>query len=224
MKITSLITLLFLFISKIYSQDSIYYMGQPINIIDSKHLKQGVWKLFDKDGLLVECNFVNDQIQGEIVISKNGNMLMKILNSNNEEQKFIVNYNSNTIQGKFIKQENTSAFVNDKGDEYDYSIRDWIYQHSSVKPLYYGGEDKLRTDIMDNINPEIKNTAKGAVVVQFEVDEDGFIQNCVLLKKSSQEINDEVLKAIQSLPRWQPSFSCGNFIKMRYTMPINFDS
>lgn len=62
----------------------------------------------------------------------------------------------------------------------------------------------------------------GKVVVGFVVNEDGSISNIHLKVKDRESFNQQVLKAINAMPRWKAGSNNGHKVKVNVELPVNF--
>lgn len=63
---------------------------------------------------------------------------------------------------------------------------------------------------------------QGQVVVKFDIDVDGSIQDVNVLTGLCQSIKDEVIRVIKSFPAWSPGYTNGKPVKVTYTLPVKF--
>lgn len=104
-----------------------------------------------------------------------------------------------------------------------------VYQIAETMPEYPDGMDGLRSFIQENLTvPEkykqIDTKAEYRVFVQFVIAEDGSITNIELMKPepSKQDLNDEAVRVVKSMPKWKPGTVDGKPVKVRYVLPILF--
>lgn len=103
---------------------------------------------------------------------------------------------------------------------------DVVYAIPKAYPMYPGGEEEFYRFLTTNIR--IPDKAKeqdieGRVVVQFEVDTDGSIQNIAVIEDIGGDCAAEVIRVIKLMPKWEPALSWSNKV-MKYpvTLPIMF--
>ena len=114
-----------------------------------------------------------------------------------------------------------------------------------VNPQFPGGTQELFKFLANNIRYPAnakKNGAKGIVYISFKVDIDGSIKN-VMSKKIDkycfstpkerkkeeklpdtvyQELIDECIRLIKSMPKWLPGVQQGKPVGVVFTLPIKF--
>ncbi|MDR2886324.1 MAG: energy transducer TonB [Rikenellaceae bacterium] len=60
------------------------------------------------------------------------------------------------------------------------------------------------------------------VNVSFVIEKDGSVTHVSLLKGSNQTLNDEVIRIINSSPRWKPGKQKGTTVRVKMTLPMEF--
>ena len=63
---------------------------------------------------------------------------------------------------------------------------------------------------------------QGKVYVQFVVDTDGSIAEAAVLHGVGGECDDEALRVVKSMPKWQPATFKGKPVRSKYVMPIYY--
>lgn len=93
-------------------------------------------------------------------------------------------------------------------------------------PEFPGGTSNLYKFIADNIQyPKVayENGVEGTVYVKFKVDENGFVQNPVIVRGIGAGLDEEALRVINSQPQWTPVDKNGNQEDVYFTVPVKFD-
>ena len=62
----------------------------------------------------------------------------------------------------------------------------------------------------------------GKVYVQFVVNTDGSIQDVQILKSVGFGCDEEAMRVIKSVPKWNPGKQSGRAVRSRFTQPITF--
>ena len=92
-------------------------------------------------------------------------------------------------------------------------------------PEFPGGMDKLLQFINDNMKYPTKAQTEGIqgrVVVQFIVDENGYIIEPNIVRSVEPSLDKEALRIIKMLPQWKPGILKGKAVKVKYTVPVTF--
>lgn len=206
-----------------FAQDSIVYHNEVINRLN-QNKKEGVWKLFaPEDSIYLVCQFNNDTIVGDINIFKSNALIFTIVNPNNERKDFIAYYNSqDTIRGYFATTNDKLTIMDNNDVEITGEKKDWIGKNSTIMPMYYGGQKKLLTSMSNNVATENTHWKKGKVIVAFTIDNNGYVINPTLKQEAHKLLNKEAIRLVSVLPRFQPGFQRGRFVKTKFSVPVIF--
>lgn len=99
-------------------------------------------------------------------------------------------------------------------------------RHPEQPATFPGGEAALYKFLSDNIVfPQLAadNGVKGRVMVEFVVGLDGSISNAKVLRKLDPLCDEEALRVIRSMPKWNPARQNGKAVRSYFTMPIVFE-
>ena len=100
-----------------------------------------------------------------------------------------------------------------------------IYNVIDQMPEFPGGMDKLLQFINDNMQYPTKAQTEGIqgkVIVQFIIDEDGYIIEPNIVRSVESSLDNEALRLIKMLPQWKPGTLGGKAVKVKYTVPVAF--
>lgn len=103
----------------------------------------------------------------------------------------------------------------------DEPIQDFV----EVDPAFPGGEAAMVQFIQKNVvYPELSREMgeQGTVYVQFVVNSDGSIQDVVVLKGVSDQLDKEAVRVVKKMPHWSPGEQAGKKVRVRYQIPIKF--
>lgn len=64
--------------------------------------------------------------------------------------------------------------------------------------------------------------AEGRVLVLFDVNEKGNLENIEVLNNIHPSLTESAKKVVQNMPRWKPGIKDGKPVKVRYTLPIMY--
>jgi TonB family protein len=98
------------------------------------------------------------------------------------------------------------------------------YKKETV-PQYPGGDNARIIFLVSNIKyPEIaiKKHKQGIVYVSFIVEKDGSLSHIRILNGISDEIDEEALRVVKSMPKWIPGTRNGESARVLMNLPINF--
>lgn len=94
------------------------------------------------------------------------------------------------------------------------------------KPQFPGGEEALARYIQDNIRypkEALGVSAGGVALVSFTINSNGDIRKPKLIKEIGWGIDDEALRLVLNMPRWEPARQNGRAVSMEYTISIRFN-
>ncbi|UWF78841.1 MAG: TonB C terminal [Bacteriophage sp.] len=100
-----------------------------------------------------------------------------------------------------------------------------VYEVVEEMPEFPGGIDKLLQFINDNMKYPTKAQTEGMqgkVIVQFIIDEDGYIIEPNIVRSVESSLDNEALRLIKMLPQWKPGTLKGKAVKVKYTVPVAF--
>ncbi len=92
-------------------------------------------------------------------------------------------------------------------------------------PEFPGGEIALLKYIQATVNyPAIavKQKLFGVVILSFDVNKQGIVDNVHVLQGIHPLLDQEAIKAVQSMPRWKPGQRRGHPVIVRYRFPVRF--
>jgi len=94
-----------------------------------------------------------------------------------------------------------------------------------VMPQFPGGELARQSYLANHVNylPMAKDAGiSGKVFVQFTVDIDGTIKDIEVLKGIGGGLDQEAVRAVKEMPKWEPGFYNSRPVSVRFVMPITF--
>jgi TonB family protein len=104
--------------------------------------------------------------------------------------------------------------------------KEGVYNRADVMPSFPGGEKALVKFMEDNIQyPQeaIDEGVEGQVQLQFAVDEAGKVYSPTLVSnKIGYGLEDEAMRVVKKMPKWNPGNIKGKNVKTRFTLPISF--
>ena len=90
---------------------------------------------------------------------------------------------------------------------------------------YPGGLEAMSSYIAKSVvYPEKAKTdgVQGKVYVQFVVEPDGSVGDVTVLRGVGGECDEEALRVVKSMPKWQPATFKGNPVRSKYVIPIYY--
>lgn len=108
---------------------------------------------------------------------------------------------------------------------YDVDLENTVFFIVEEMPEFPGGEEGLRKFIADNIKypeeAEQKNI-QGKVYVQFVINREGNVEDVKLAKGVDPLLDEAAMNIVKSMPQWKPGKQRGQYVKVSFTVPINF--
>ncbi len=140
-------------------------------------------------------------------------------NNNDERKSYTVTVDGKPFDLKYL----VSMILDDtdvSGDE-DEVLKGPI----EVMPEYPGGPNALVKYVQNNLKyPESakKNKQEGRVFVSFVVEKDGSISNVSVMRGVCEELDNEAVRVVKTLPKFTPGMHGGKPVRVQYTLPIAF--
>ena len=116
-----------------------------------------------------------------------------------------------------------SDFNNDDTEEE--VIEEEIFTIVEEMPKFPGGIEALFSYLSKTLKyPAMAKDAniQGKVYVTFIVDRDGSIANAQVLRGIGGGCDEEAIKVVKSMPKWEPGKQRGKAVRVQYNLPINF--
>lgn len=92
-------------------------------------------------------------------------------------------------------------------------------------PIFPGGDEALLTYLSKNTRyTSLGRTygIQGIVYLHFIVQSDGSIAQVTVLRGLGYGLDEEAIRVVQNMPRWQPGYQGGKAVHVAYTLPIRF--
>lgn len=83
-----------------------------------------------------------------------------------------------------------------------------------------GGQKAMKEYLNKNIKFE-SETQGGTVLVSFEVDEKGRVQNAKVARGIAKDIDNEALRVVKSMPKWTPAEQNGKKVRSQVVVPVD---
>jgi TonB family protein len=100
-----------------------------------------------------------------------------------------------------------------------------VYTIVEQMPLYPGGDNERNRLLATNIvYPELatKNGIQGTVYVQFVIDTEGSVTNVKVLQGIGGGCDEESVRVVNLMPKWNPGKQKGKAVNVLFNMPIYF--
>ena len=116
---------------------------------------------------------------------------------------------------------NTHLSLSSKSRE----MNEQVFTVVEKMPSFPGGDAELLKYIATNIKypkESQDNGEQGRVIYSFIVGRDGSVNNPEVLRGVTPLLNEEAVRVINTMPRWNPGMQRGKAVAVKYTVPITF--
>ncbi len=97
------------------------------------------------------------------------------------------------------------------------------FQIVDQMPVFPGGDSALFKFISENLKyPNNESCIEGRVVLRFVVDKEGDIKDVEVLRSLHPEFDNEAIRVVKSMPKWNVGKQNGVSVDAYYTLPILF--
>lgn len=204
---------------QLWSQNVIFYNNDSINKMDSNNHKTGFLKLYDlKRGITASGEVKNDEKFKDVDYFVNGRPFV----SQKQDSILIFYSNGTRIKTKLSKGNREMPIVKENGEPIDDEIKNKYFEIAELSPMFYGGEKAISEYVAKNVNANLLRKNAGRVVVEFVINIDGKTEEFMIVSSENPILNQEAIRLIKNMPRWQPGFQQGYFVRTIYRLPINF--
>ncbi|WEK19117.1 MAG: TonB family protein [Candidatus Pedobacter colombiensis] len=128
--------------------------------------------------------------------------------------------NDITITGHAMSRETADSNTNDENKIYDFVSID-------KQPSFPGGMAQFYTYLKKELKyPEeaIKNNVHGKVFLSFTVEKDGTLNDIKVERKLGSATDEEAVRVLKASPKWIPGTQNGKLVRVKYNLPIVFNS
>ena len=128
---------------------------------------------------------------------------------------------------KFLPDEETkerTANVEAEGNGID-GIEEKCFDVVEEMPSFPGGYSAMSAWLDNNIQypkQARESGIQGRVTVEFIVEVDGSISNVKIGRSVDKDLDNEALRVVKSMPKWNPGKHNGTEVRVKYTVPITF--
>jgi TonB family protein len=215
---------------KTHSHDSITYGEEYYVLRNAKRVKNGLYKKWVNETLLVEGYYKNNKRDSTW-----------IRYGSHQNPLVVMNFAHNKIAGiwEFYlptgELEQKYDFTNNKlvyfrpenNDSYHQIIsgKDTIYSTLSRPPINIGGRFVYFLTVARNLRYPVqilRNNNVGRIFVSFIIDEKGKRSHFKVLKKGDKVFDQEAIRLVKKIKDWLPALKDNKPVKVIHTVPISF--
>ena len=93
-----------------------------------------------------------------------------------------------------------------------------------VAPVFPGGTEGLYDFLSKRMDYSVvgQSNVLGVVLVEFDIEPDGSIANAELNRSLFPALDEQALRIVKEMPRWQPAFKDGSPVRCRYLIPFYY--
>ena len=105
------------------------------------------------------------------------------------------------------------------------ALEEKVYEVVEEMPSFPGGQGAMFEFIANNIQYPIvaeENGVQGRVLVSFVIKKDGSLSNVRVVKSVDPALDKEAVRLIKSMPKWSPGKEKGQFVNVKFTVPVTF--
>ena len=117
------------------------------------------------------------------------------------------------------------TFVSSATSRNYYDESDPVYRDEEQKPEFPGGDKELFKYVQATIKyptEAYEQKIEGRVIVQFVVEKDGSISNVKVVRHVHPLLDEEAVRVIENMPKWEPGRQRGKAVRVKYTVPVSF--
>ena len=97
-----------------------------------------------------------------------------------------------------------------------------VHMGADVMPEPDGGVNAWSKFLNRNLRFPVQAEESGRVILSFVVEKDGHLSNIVIEKAAGHGFDEEALRVLKLAKPWKPGLQSGQPIRVKYTIPINF--
>jgi TonB family protein len=100
-----------------------------------------------------------------------------------------------------------------------------VFTVVEAMPTYPGGQEAMTKYLAENIKyPEEakKHGIQGTVFITYVVETDGSVTNVKVLRGINIKCDEEAVRVVSSMPKWNPGKQKGVPVRVQFNLPINF--
>jgi len=126
-----------------------------------------------------------------------------------------------------VPVDTTSAIVFKETEKNDVQFVEIIFDTYEIeeKPEFPEGDKALLKYVAEHTRypePALQNEIEGTVYIRFVVTKTGDVGEAKILRASDQNLANEALRVVKSLPKWKPGKKNGKPVNVWFIMPVKF--
>ncbi|MCR5158068.1 MAG: TonB family protein [Prevotella sp.] len=100
-----------------------------------------------------------------------------------------------------------------------------VFEVVEQMPKFPGGDAALMQFLSSTIKypkDAMEQKKQGRVLVTFVVEKDGSVSDTKVVRSVFPSLDEEALRVIKAMPKWEPGMQKGKTVRVKYTIPISF--
>lgn len=97
-----------------------------------------------------------------------------------------------------------------------------VYTHLVEKASFPGGTKSLNKFFSENLQYPADADVQGTVILSIVVNKDGSISDIVVKRSLSSALDEEAIRCVKTMPKWEPGKNHGKKVRSRYELPVTF--
>jgi len=100
-----------------------------------------------------------------------------------------------------------------------------VFTIVELMPVFPGGEKSMYKWLIENLKyPQIAREAgiQGTVYINFVIEKDGSISNVNCLRAIGGGCDEEAMRVVKSMPKWEPGKQKGEPARVYFNLPVKF--
>ncbi len=209
----------------------------------------GKLNIYLEDGSVLICNdsYASEQVDDRaLALYYLTNEQLNALQQNNihtvkytieliGEQKYSASnpgINTSVIISEFFNPTGKSSNIDETNNSPDEPpplleepVEEKPFAYVEQMPTFPDGQEAMYIYIYSSIEyPEKakQNGISGHIIVQFVVSKDGSIRDAKVVRGIGGGCNEEALRVVNSMPKWNPGMHNGRYVPVTFTLPIKF--
>ena len=174
---------------------------------------------------------------GDGAFSECGNMTAVLIPNSVTEIGHEIFANCHSLQNVVIASDNPAYRVSptnvgdsdrilliDKRTGHEFEAKgDIILRDPQVKAMFPVGVDSLKKFLFENLEyPPIHGSFQGVVILEFVVETDGSITSVNVLRSLHKILDEEAIRVVKAMPKWNPAQDDGQPCRSYYQLPITY--
>ena len=151
--------------------------------------------------------------------------LSKAIELYKKARKFNLVFLIDALQRQIDEEDEGKMIDVNVGTTEDEFPSDTIYRFMEEMPKFPGGFEafgKTLSNVVQYPQYAVRNHISGTVLVEFVVEKDGSVDNAEIKVSCFPLLDNEALRAMKHLPKWEPGTLAGKPVRCFFEVPITF--